>query len=92
MTSILSTVTGALGYENLGGGYKQPTSRITNVPSRDGNGVRQAMGLPNGLVPGVQNPIPTSTARPGSRQTNVLSTRACRTSSFRSVAASRGCP
>lgn len=69
MTSILSTVTGALGYENLGGGYKQPTSRITSVPSRDGNGVRQAMGLPNGIVPGVQNPIPTSTARPG-KQTN----------------------
>ena len=39
------------------------------MPSRDGNGVRQAMGLPNGIVPGVQNPIPTSTARPG-KQTN----------------------
>ena len=67
----LLTVTEALGYENLGGGsYKQSTNRITNVPgSAGGNGVRQPLGLPNGAVPGVQNPIPTSTARPG-KQTN----------------------
>ena len=69
MPSLLETVTQSLGYENLGGGYKQPTSRITSVPSREANGVRQALGLPNGPVPGAQNPIPTSTARPG-KQTN----------------------
>lgn len=67
--SLLSTVTEALGYENLGGGYKQPTSQITSIPSRDGSGVRQPLNLPTGIVPGVQNPIPTSTARPG-KQTN----------------------
>lgn len=62
---MLSAVTSdAPGYEGLrnyiiGGG------RPTAVRSLDGNGVRQPMGLPNGLVPGVQQPIPTSSARPG---------------------------
>tara|TARA_Y100000389_G_scaffold196668_1_gene229996 strand:- start:6223 stop:7953 length:1731 start_codon:yes stop_codon:yes gene_type:complete len=69
MASLLSTVTDALGYENLGGGsYKQSTARITSIPSRDAS-ARQPLGLPNGAVPGVKNPIPTSTARPG-KQTN----------------------
>ena len=62
--SLLSTVQGALGYENLGGGYRQPTSSITSIPSRDG-GVRQPLALPNGAVPGVTGALRTSTARPG---------------------------
>ena len=64
--SLLSTVTEALGYENLGGGYKQSTSRITSVPGRDAS-ARQPLGVPNGAVPGVKNPIPTTTAQPGKK-------------------------
>lgn len=65
---MLASVSNALGYENLGGGYKQPTNSITSIPSRDG-GVRQPLGLPNGAVPGITGPIRNTTARPG-KQTN----------------------
>ena len=54
----------ASSYEGLRN-YIVGGGRPTDVRSFDSNGVRQPMGLPNGLVPGVQQPIPTSSARPG---------------------------
>jgi hypothetical protein len=45
------------------------TGRPSDVRAFDQGGVRQPMGLPNGAVPGAQNPIPTSSARP-SKPTN----------------------
>ena len=39
--------------------------RPVDVSAFDQSGVRQTLSLPNGAVPGVQNPIPTSSARPG---------------------------
>lgn len=39
--------------------------RPVDVRAFDQSGVRQPLGLPNGAVPGVQKPIPTSSARPG---------------------------
>jgi hypothetical protein len=62
--SLLSALTGGQGYENLGGGYKQSTSNITSIPSRDGS-VRQPLSVPNGAVPGVTGALRNSTARPG---------------------------
>ena len=38
--------------------------RPVDVSAFDQSGVRQTLSLPNGAVPGVQNPIPTSSARP----------------------------
>ena len=50
--------------EGLRGYLLSGGRRPTDVRAFDQSGVRQPMGLPNGAVPGAQNPIPTSSARP----------------------------
>ena len=54
----------AAGYEGLRN-YILGGGRPTDVRGFDQSGVRQALGVPNGPQPGVQTPIPTSSARPG---------------------------
>lgn len=67
---MLAAVTPSSRFENLGGGYR---SAATNPVTFGGNapGVRQSVAPPTSVMPGVQAPIHTSSAKP-SRGTNIV--------------------
>jgi len=66
---LAAVMTEAPSTEGLRGYLLSGGRRPTDVRAFDQSGVRQPMAMPNGAVPGAQNPIPTSSARP-SKATN----------------------
>ena len=66
---MAAVMTEAPSTEGLRGYLLSGGRRPTDVRAFDQSGVRQPMAMPNGAVPGAQNPIPTSSARP-SKATN----------------------
>ena len=66
---MLAAVSPSGRFENLGGGYRSAASNPVTFGGNTPN-VRQAVSPPNSILPGVQNPIKNSSARP-TRGTNV---------------------